>query len=50
VRKGLTFVVLRHGVGPTSFTAGSHVQLYVIPIADGAVRTVAYEPVSALPR
>ena len=47
VRKGLTFVMLRRGAGPTTYTAGSHVRLYAIPIAEGPVRTVAYEPASA---
>jgi hypothetical protein len=50
VRKGLTFVMLRRGAGPTAYAAGSQVQLYAISITDGPVRTVAYEAAAALSR
>lgn len=50
VRKGLTFVMLRRGAGPTAYAAGSQVQFYAIPVAEGPVRTVAYEADAALSR
>lgn len=50
VRKGLTFVMLRRGAGPMAYAAGSQVRFYAIPVAEGPVRTVAYESVSALPK